>query len=254
MSRRTTWAAVIAAAIAVLAAGTLGTTADAAGRALPLRLAHVGVSRQVVVVTAATWDTSFARLQTWESTTPGEWQPVMTPVRARIGWSGFRRDANRLQNTGKTPAGTFRLLSGFGIVEPNGVDVPYRVVDGNDWWPYDPTDPTTYNVQQFRRVRQAQWRTDWAEHLHGYSTQYRYAVVIDYNLPEGIKRSNGQRVATVPADTRKGGGIFLHVNGDGATAGCVSVSRHNMRSVLRWLDPDLDPIIVMGPRDVINRM
>jgi hypothetical protein len=40
----------------------------------------------------------------------------------------------------------------------------------------------------------------------------------------------------------------------GATAGCVSIRRADMRRVLRWLDPEHDPLIVMGPRDVIDRM
>ena len=78
--------------------------------------------------------------------------------------------------------------------------------------------------------------------------------MLDYNLPSGIKWRNGQRIATEPANTSKGGGIFLHVNGSGATAGCVSVSRERMRRILRWLNPAHDPVIVMGPGDVIERM
>jgi len=46
----------------------------------------------------------------------------------------------------------------------------------------------------------------------------------------------------------------LHVNGSGATAGCVSISRQRMLRVLRWLDPDLDPVIVIGPKGVIEKM
>jgi L,D-peptidoglycan transpeptidase YkuD (ErfK/YbiS/YcfS/YnhG family) len=252
--RRTPWAVVISVTLAALTAGTLGVSADAADLPLPMRLAHVGDSRQVVVVTAANWDTSYARLQTWQRSNAGQWEQVMGPVPARVGWSGFQREQSRLQNTGKTPAGTFSLLRGFGMNQLSGVDIPYRVVDNDDWWPYDPTDPTTYNVQQFHRVHHARWRTAWAEHLRSYTTQYRFAVVIDYNLPSGIRWRNGQRIATEPADTSKGGGIFLHVDGSGPTAGCISVSRHDMRSVLRWLDPDLQPIIVMGPRSVIGRM
>lgn len=242
----------LVAIVLALPAGT--TVAAAAKQSLPERLANIGDSRQIVVVTAADWNTSHARLQTWQQVRDGSWRRVVAPIKARIGWSGFRREAKRLQNTGKTPAGTFALLRGFGLAKPKGVDIPYRIVDDNDWWPYDPTDPKTYNVVQYHRVKQARWRTDWAERLRSYRTQYRFSVVVDYNLPSGIKWRNGQRVATQPADTRKGGGIFLHVNGSGATAGCVSIRRADMRRVLRWLDPEHDPLIVMGPRDVIDRM
>ncbi len=79
--------------------------------------------------------------------------------------------------------------------------------------------------------------------------------MLDYNLPGGVHRAaDGQRVADQPADTRLGGGIFLHVSGPGATAGCVSVPRDVMRRVLRWLDPAAEPVLVMGPRSAITRL
>lgn len=237
-----------------VAATAVTLPASASKPSLPERLTHLGDARQVIVVTSETWNTSYARLQVWQQTSSGDWQRKLGPVRARIGWSGFRREANRLQNTGRTPAGTFGLIRGFGLAEPNGVSLPYRKVDPNDWWPYDPTDPKTYNVQQFHRSKHSKWRRDWAENLHSYRTQYRYAVVLDYNLPSGIVVRNGERVATQPANTAKGGGIFLHVNGSGATAGCVSVSRDRMRRILRWLNPADNPVIVMGPRNAITWM
>jgi L,D-peptidoglycan transpeptidase YkuD (ErfK/YbiS/YcfS/YnhG family) len=247
--------AVGTALVAVLAmAGAPGTGAAAERRPLPERLTHIGDSRQVVVVTTRSWTTSYAKLQTWRQSREGTWEQVVAPIPARVGWNGVRRAENRLQNTGTTPAGTFGLLRGFGLVRPSGVELPYRRVDRNDWWPYDPSDPKTYNVLQPHRVQHAEWRPEWAERLKSYGTQYRYAVVLDYNLPDGINWRRGERVATASADTAAGGGIFLHVNGSGATAGCVSVARDDMRRVLRWLDPDLDPVIVIGPREVIEKM
>ncbi len=241
----------VAASLAIV--GTPGVAAGGS-TTLPERLTHIGDSRQVVVVTTRDWNTSYAKLQTWRKTTAGEWTRVVAPIPARVGWNGVRRAANRKQNTGTTPAGTFALLSGFGLDKPSGVDLPYRRVDENDWWPYDPTDPKTYNVLQPHRVKHAKWRTDWAERLASYRRQYRYAVVLDYNLPSGVTWRNGQRIARVPADTTAGGGIFLHVNGSGATAGCISIPRDQMRTVLKWLDPSLDPVIVIGPKDVIEKM
>jgi L,D-peptidoglycan transpeptidase YkuD (ErfK/YbiS/YcfS/YnhG family) len=51
----------------------------------------------------------------------------------------------------------------------------------------------------------------------------------------------------------RGSAIFLHVNGKGSTAGCVSVSQPNMISLLRWLDPRQHPRIVMAPTSDIDR-
>ena len=230
-----------------------GSLRTATARPLPERLQSLNGARQVVVVTAKDWSTSFARLQAWQLGGDDVWRQVMAPIHARVGWNGFAPEASRMQNSGETPAGSFRLLRGFGIVDPGGVDLPYRVVDANDWWPYDPSDPKTYNVLQQRRPRTADWRTSWAEDLDSYRQQYRYAVVIDYNLPSGISRTpSGERIAASPADTRKGGGIFLHVNGSGATAGCVSVRRSDMRWLLRWFDPNHAPRIVMGPRGTLR--
>ena len=240
--------------VALAMAGAPSAGAAAETKPLPERLTHIGDSRQVVVVTTASWTTSYAKLQTWQQAKDGTWEQIVSPIAARVGWNGVRRAANRKQSTGTTPAGTFDLLRGFGLVRPSGVDLPYRRVDKNDWWPYDPTDPKTYNVLHPHRVQHAKWRPEWAERLKSYSTQYRYAVVIDYNLPSDITWRRGERVATNKADTSAGGGIFLHVNGTGATAGCVSIARDQMRQVLKWLDPDLDPVIVVGPREVIEKM
>jgi L,D-peptidoglycan transpeptidase YkuD (ErfK/YbiS/YcfS/YnhG family) len=254
---RTTRVVVTAAVVGllVITCVTSGPTASGGTRGpLPERLSHIGDAGQVIVVTTSGWRSSYARLQTWSKTGDGTWVRRLDPVPARVGWNGVRRAENRLQNTGTTPAGTFALPRAFGIANPRGVQLRYRDVDRNDWWPYDPNDPKTYNVLQPHRVHHSRWRTEWAERLKSYRKQYRYAVVLDYNLPSDIRWRNGQRIARSPADTSAGGGIFLHVNGRGATAGCVSIARARMLRVLRWLDPDDNPVIVIGPRDVIEKM
>jgi L,D-peptidoglycan transpeptidase YkuD (ErfK/YbiS/YcfS/YnhG family) len=160
-----------------------------------------------------------------------------------------------LQGSGETPAGTFGITTAFGRYADPGTALPYTKFDTNDWWPYDPRSPRTYNVYQRRRVAAAAWRTSWAENLWSYGGQYRYAAVINYNLPKDLYYSGGQWFARRQADTRRGGGIFLHVTGPaGWTAGCVTVAYGEMRAVLRWLDPAKRPRIVMGPTSVITSM
>ena len=60
-----------------------------------------------------------------------------------------------------------------------------------------------------------------SERLTDYPGQYDYAVVINFNR--------------WPAIRHRGAGIFLHVRGHGATAGCVAISRKNIRTVLAYL-------------------
>jgi L,D-peptidoglycan transpeptidase YkuD (ErfK/YbiS/YcfS/YnhG family) len=221
----------------------------------PSRLTSLGDARQVVVVTARSWSSSTAVLRTWQRTADGGWRLSTGPVPARVGYNGFVPADERRQGTGTSPAGTFAILSAFGNGTDPGTALAYRAVDRNDWWAYDPRDPSTYNVLQPRRVATARWRTSWAEDLSAYGGQYRFAAVLDFNLPGGVRHAaDGQRVADQPADTRLGGGIFLHVSGPGATAGCVSVPRDVMRRVLRWLDPAAEPVLVMGPRSAITRL
>ena len=223
----------------------------------PSRLSHLADARQVVVVTSRGWRSSYAQLRAYRQDADGRWHLRFGPWSARVGWNGMERAAERRQDSGTTPAGTFRMLYGFGSAPDPGSGLTYRRFDNSDWWVYDPRDPRTYNVWQPFRSKQAQWRRGWAEHLADWAGgQYRYGVVLGYNLPSGVHWSPRvrQRVASDPADTRRGGGIFLHVKGSGATAGCVSVGRDRMRALLRWLSADARPRIVVGPTSVIDRM
>jgi L,D-peptidoglycan transpeptidase YkuD (ErfK/YbiS/YcfS/YnhG family) len=220
----------------------------------PSRLTHVGQARQVVVVTSRGWSSSFARLRAYERRMDGSWRRRLGPVPARLGRNGFAPADRRRQGSATTPAGTFAVRWAFGTWADPGTRLSYRRVDADDWWPYDPRDPATYNVWQPHRSRSSDWRRSWAEDLSSYGRQYRYAAVLDFNLPRRVRAAAGERLAGSPADTERGGGIFLHVERPGATTGCVSVAQREMRALLRWLDPANDPVVVMGPRPAISRM
>jgi L,D-peptidoglycan transpeptidase YkuD (ErfK/YbiS/YcfS/YnhG family) len=219
----------------------------------PSRLTHLGNAWQVVVVTASSWSATRATLRTYRKRADGTWRTQFAPVSARLGYRGFAAIGKRRQNSLETPAGTFALPRAFGARPDPGTRLAYRQFDRNDWWPYDPRDPRTYNVYQFSRVKSARWRPSWAEHLWDFRDQYAYAVVLDYNLPHGVYRAGGQRFARQTPDTGAGGGIFLHVSAPHPTAGCVSVSPSAMRRIVRWLDPGAHPRIVMAPTSAIGR-
>ena len=208
---------------------------------LPYSLTHLGDAQQVVVVTTDSWSDTTGTLRAFELRHGWDWCRVIAPVKARVGYTGFAWAKDRKQNTGKTPAGTFALPWAFGNSADPGTALPYRSVDGNDYWAYDPRSPSTYN--RWLEHGLGSVRADWAEHLAAFGSQYAHAVVVDYNLP----------TATTNPNTSKGGGIFLHVNGTGATAGCVSVSKTDMLRIIRWLDPGKHPVIVMAPAAVITK-
>lgn len=221
----------------------------------PSRLAHVATAGQVIVVTAPSSSTSYGTLRAYERDGDGGWTQVVKATPARLGWSGLALAANRRQGTGKTPAGTFGIVSAFGRKADPGTELPYRQVDRNDAWTYNPRYPSTYNI--FQSVDRS-WSNygGYVEHLWSYGMQYNYVSVLDYNLPEGpvTTGANGVRRTSDPANTRAGGGIFLHVTNGKVTAGCVAIPEATMRSILQWLDPDRKPVIVIGTESAISSM
>lgn len=234
----------VAACLAVLAAVAVvpPQRAEAAVRwgDLPAHLRKVGTSTQVLVVTSSSWSTTYATLRAYEKKN-GTWRLVMGPLGARVGYSGMTSYWNRVQGDGTTPAGTFRMTMAFGIQADPGTDLPYlRVRTRDQWWVGDRrsayyNQPRLGSRGGFRRTTAG---VDGSERLIDHPTQYAYAAVIDFNRPDPV--------------VGRGSGIFLHVKGKGATAGCVSVSQANMVRILRWLDPAAHPKITIAPASVVT--
>jgi L,D-peptidoglycan transpeptidase YkuD (ErfK/YbiS/YcfS/YnhG family) len=194
-------------------------------QALPLDLSPPG--SQVVTVVAPSSSATRAQLTAWQLGADGGWTAVLGPVAARVGSAGIGRAS---ETSTRTPAGTFGLTEAFGRAGDPGTALPYRVVDGDDWWVSDPASPR-YN----RYARCAPGSCDFdeaaGEDLAAAGPVYDHAVVIDYN-----------RGGTPGA----GSAFFLHVSDGAPTAGCVAVDRSTLRSLLRWLDPAATPVIAIG--------
>jgi L,D-peptidoglycan transpeptidase YkuD (ErfK/YbiS/YcfS/YnhG family) len=252
---------VVGAALAVLGAAgmVLIARADAATAPAyhPTRLAHVGDAKQLIVVTGAAKTSSYATLRTYQKNADGTWSAKFAAMPARNGYKGWVPATQRVQGTGTSPQGTFAVTTAFGLGKNPGTKVPYRLADGNDYWVGDQKDPKTYNLVQASASAKRTWRTGEAERLAAYPTQYEYAAVIDFNRPApgtvSWNATYGEYVTSRPVNVRLGSAIFLHVNGKGSTAGCVSVSRTNMVNVLKWLDPAKKPRIVMAPLSEIGK-
>lgn len=249
----------LACTVLLVAAGLAAPTpalapAAAAGRPLPSYLSLDDGVRQLVTVTSDRWSSTRAQMSAWRRDATG-WHRVRGPVRVRLGYNGWVPAGKRRQSTGTTPAGSFAMRYAFGNRADPGTAMRYRQVDSDDVWPYEPRDPATYNIYQPRQAGTSHWRNDYKERLASYGYEYAYAVVLGFNLPSGVhwSRRRSQYVARQPADTRRGGGIFLHVQRSTHTAGCVAGPIDDIRGVVSWLDPALRPRIVMGPTDWVKR-
>ncbi|MEV8097714.1 L,D-transpeptidase family protein [Kitasatospora sp. NPDC085879] len=161
------------------------------------------------------------------------WQVKFSTGSGRIGSRGLVDPGTRRQGTYTTPRGTYSITEGFGL-QATETRIPYHRVTAKDWWVGDP-DSTSYNSMRteegadFPLVEKGDHGS---EHLVNYPTQYAEALVINFNR--------------WPAVPWRGSGIFLHVNGAGATAGCVSVPRPVMDQIMHWIDPSKNPKIAIG--------
>ncbi|WP_245306503.1 L,D-transpeptidase family protein [Acidipropionibacterium timonense] len=175
--------------------------------------------------THGTW----ARYQ-WQGASKG-WVKVSASGVGSVFGSGGVVDASaRRQGTNTTPAGTFSVISAFGVGNP-GTKLSYRTIGSCSWWIEDPHQ-ADYN----------RWREDCShlstsanEHLADYAgSLYRQAVVLSYNYSSPIRYGAGS-----------GAGIFLHY-ATSYTGGCVAINSHSeLDATLRWLDPAQNPRIVI---------
>ncbi|MER8043966.1 L,D-transpeptidase family protein [Streptomyces sp. NPDC094032] len=197
---------------------------------LPARMADTGGGTQLITAEAAGTRATTGTL-TWWDRRGGRWVRVGSAP-ARFGANGLAEGASRRQGTDTTPTGLYRLPYAFGVRRaPAGTAYPYVRVTDRSWWCQDNAS-RAYNRWVEGLPRDC--RAGEAEHLVDYRAQYAYALVIGFNYDLPVRG--------------RGAGIFLHVNGRGATAGCVSVPEDAMRRVLAWADPARRPHIAVGTR------
>ncbi|WP_329341224.1 L,D-transpeptidase family protein [Streptomyces sp. NBC_00663] len=206
----------------------LGAAPDGGQLPLPARMADTGGGSQLITAVAPK-SSATSGMVTWWDLSNGRWVKAGSAT-ARFGANGLVEGTSRKQGTNTTPAGLYELPYAFGIKgAPSGTSYKYRPVRASSWWCQD-NDSRVYN--RWSEPRAKDCRATESEHLIAYEKQYAYAMVIGFNYTKPVRG--------------RGAGIFLHVNGAGATAGCVSVSGEAMRRILRWADPGREPHIAIG--------
>lgn len=164
------------------------------------------------------------------------WRAVLTTDDGRIGYGGLVPRKQRRQGTGTTPLGTFGIPFVFGMHrERTSWQFPYRRARAGDYWVED-NGSDYYN--RFRNKHRGGFRwwlptsdANSSERLRDYRDQYEWSFVLDFNWNQVRHR---------------GAGIFLHVNGSGATAGCVSAPRWFVHRLVDRIDSDKQPVVAVG--------
>jgi L,D-peptidoglycan transpeptidase YkuD (ErfK/YbiS/YcfS/YnhG family) len=222
-----------------------GLIAPTSSHAAPALLREITDSKQVVLVTAKSWNATTGTVRTFEKKNQ-TWTATQSSTQANLGYGGLVSGNKRKQGTGKTPTGTYAIKWAFGIKPDPGASLKYTKVDSDDAWTYNPRVPSTYNIFQTSNKKWLSYG-NYVERLTTYGKQYNYVAVLDFNLPEGkiTQGANGINRTDESANTARGGGIFLHVSNGKNTAGCIAVPQKFMKNVLRWLDPKKNPVIVI---------
>ncbi|MFJ5260788.1 L,D-transpeptidase family protein [Streptomyces sp. NPDC088387] len=178
-------------------------------------------SRQVLVVTGEGKNENTVTAVLYERT--GEaWQASAGPWdghNALRGWT----DDHRLGDL-RSPIGVFGLTDAGGLLKDPGTELPY-----------DQGPAFTLNGTGFE-----------GEPLAG---SFDYVIAINYNRKAGTTPLDWTR----PLGAEKGGGIWLHVDHGGPTQGCVSLPKDDMKELLRTLDPQARPVVVMGDEGSLSR-
>ncbi|MFI8964348.1 L,D-transpeptidase [Streptomyces sp. NPDC053493] len=216
----------------LLALGALAASLVAASGPVPLpeRMADTGGGSQLIIAEAADAAATTGTV-TWWDRRGRRWVRAGSAP-ARFGAKGLAEGARRRQGTNTTPTGLYELPYAFGTrPAPAGTAYRYARVTDRSWWCQDNAS-RAYNRWVEGLPRDC--RAAEAEHLASYGTQYAHALVIGFNYDRPVRG--------------RGAGIFLHVNGRGATAGCVSVPAGAMRRILAWADPARRPHIAVGTR------
>ncbi|MER7668012.1 L,D-transpeptidase family protein [Kitasatospora sp. NPDC096128] len=169
---------------------------------------------QVVVATGQGKDTDKNSVTLWTRTPEGRWLAGET-WQGHNGKNGWTTDHN--EGDLRSPIGVFELTDAGGRNANPGSKLPYDkdasfVVSGTGFF---------------------------GDQLAG---SFDYVVAINYNRVAGSSPLDMRR----PMGSKKGGGIWLHVDHDGPTHGCVSIPEDKMAQLIRTLDPAAHPVIVMG--------
>ena len=178
------------------------------------------------IITVVSNGGSYGELVMWQKDGNGNWVEVER-VAARLGQNGMKYASEVYEMDKCTPTGIYTVTEAFGINGNPGSGVPYRELDGSEYW-VDDVDSEYYNTMQFGDPN-GRWNS--AEKLVDFPGYYNYSLVIDYN-----------RWPVIPG---KSSAIFLHCDMGIYTYGCVAIPQNNLVNLLTWLDPNSNPVMIL---------
>ena len=199
----------------------------------------------MVVVTTRDWTATQGTLRRFERTERA-WEQIgpAVPVvvgRSGLGWGlGLNPRSSvgpqKKEGDGKSPAGIFRLTYAFGYAPTNEVRqirLPYIRCTA-DVECVDDTNSYYYNIIVDRRnVTKVDWKS--SERMRMADDEYKLGIFVAHNA--------------APTEAGAGSCVFLHIWKEPGhpTSGCTAMSEGSIESLLGWLDPRSNPVLVQLP-------
>ena len=220
--------------------------------ALTLKIAipEMASCQQLVTVTTNNWDDLNAGVQLYERPAGGgtSWRRLGNAFPAVIGENGLawgigvhgtgqRGEPRKREGDKKAPAGVFQFSDAFGTALPDQVRflrLPYRQITPTTEAVDDPKSKYYNQVVDRTSVTHPDWAS--SESMLQVGGRYRLGVIIEHNA------------AAYPG---LGSCIFFHVWDPSypGTTGCTATSFSHLVQLLRWLDPQKNPLIMQLPAD-----
>jgi L,D-peptidoglycan transpeptidase YkuD (ErfK/YbiS/YcfS/YnhG family) len=210
---------------------------------------------QAVLVSTPDWD-GYTGDMSWFSRTKAGWRAVRGefPVavgRNGLGWGlglftmGGETGPVKVEGDGKSPAGIFRLGYAFGYsgFPPEGCKLPYRTATDRDYF-VDAVNSPDYNtwvsLVGVPNEPEKHWKS--FEKMRRDDSMYELGIIVEHNVR--------------PVIPGRGSAIFLHVwsaKGE-PTSGCTAMSKKGLKSLLVWLDPCKNPVLIQIPEPELRNL
>jgi L,D-peptidoglycan transpeptidase YkuD (ErfK/YbiS/YcfS/YnhG family) len=200
---------------------------------------------QLIVGTAATWDSTRGELRLFERARGGDWTAVAGPFPVLFGKKGIawgtglagqnEPGLRKKERDGRAPAGIFEIGKVFGYDPhlPPGADYPYHQVTEADVWSDDPRSPN-YNrhiVIDPKNPPDNYTR----EKMRSGDFAYHWLVEIRHNSDPPVQGA--------------GSAIFFHIRRgvNRPSTGCTTMARENLVKMITWLRAKRHPCYALLP-------
>jgi L,D-peptidoglycan transpeptidase YkuD (ErfK/YbiS/YcfS/YnhG family) len=215
--------------------------------AQPGLLETLAPSSQMVVVTTKDWTATDGTLRRFERTERA-WQQVGPAIPVVVGRNGLgwglgmnplsASGPQKKEGDGKSPAGIFRLTYAFGYAPPGevrAIKLPYIQCTSSVEC-VDDTNSASYNIIVDRHsVAKVDWKS--SEKMLLADDEYKLGIFVAHNAS--------------PPQPGAGSCVFLHIWKEAGhpTSGCTAMSVGGIESLLGWLDPRSNPVLVQLPQE-----